>query len=44
VSGEPEAGSDAADIGIFHIEDIDDLELAFDHRKILEDFRSRYRE
>ncbi|NLU04820.1 MAG: NUDIX hydrolase [Methanothermobacter sp.] len=39
VSGEPEAGSDAADIGIFHIEDIDDLELAFDHRKILEDFR-----
>ncbi|OPX17566.1 NUDIX hydrolase [candidate division WOR-3 bacterium 4484_100] len=40
--GEPEAGDDAQDIGIFTRENLPE-QIAFDHRKILEDyFEKRY--
>jgi 8-oxo-dGTP diphosphatase len=31
------AESDAKDIDVFSYEDIDNIEIAFDHRKIIED-------
>lgn len=41
-SGKPEAGDDAADVGVFGRGNLPDL-LAFDHRSILEDyFSGRY--
>jgi ADP-ribose pyrophosphatase YjhB (NUDIX family) len=40
--GNPEAGDDAADVGIFTEENLPD-DMAFDHREILEDyFQIRY--
>ena len=41
-SGEPKAGDDAAEVGIFARDSLPN-EIAFDHRKILEDyFNNRY--
>ncbi|HUU79059.1 MAG TPA: NUDIX hydrolase [candidate division Zixibacteria bacterium] len=38
--GELKAGDDAAEYGIFEVNEAVDLELAFDHKKILQDFQN----
>jgi 8-oxo-dGTP diphosphatase len=37
-SGELRAGDDAANYGLFTFQEIEKLEIAFDHRKIIQDF------
>ncbi|MDI6702590.1 NUDIX hydrolase [Methanothermobacter wolfeii] len=39
ISGEAAADSDAEDLKIFKLDEVSGLELAFDHGKILRDFR-----
>ena len=37
--GKLRAGDDAANYGVFSLEEIEKLEIAFDHRKIINDFK-----
>jgi len=41
--GKPKAGDDAADLKVVHLEDVEGMDFAFDHKKILQDYiKKRY--